>query len=192
MIKINPLPREDIPAQRHIKLPNLGNLAPVALLVVVLVGLTVVYVYQNRQIANLEAIIAEEEQESRRLAPEIAKIKRLNQQRDDLNKRLDAISTLDRDRYFRVHLLDELNRSLPEHTWLTKFEDVGGDRYAIEGVTFTNFQVSDLLQNLDRSPYFTAVNLFVAERGDINDVKVVKFKVQTTAVRQMMAAPTGS
>ena len=70
------------------------------------------------------SIIAEEEAETRRLAPEIAKIKRLNQQRQDLNARLDVITRLDRDRYFRTHLMDELNRSMPEHMWLTRFEDL--------------------------------------------------------------------
>ena len=77
---------------------------------------------------------------------------------------------MDRDRYFRVHLMDELNRSMPEHMWLTRFEDLGGDRYAVEGVTFSNFQVSDFMQNLNRSPYFTGIDLLVAERGFINEV----------------------
>ena len=174
MIRINLLPREEMSAQRTIHLPQLGNLAPLVLVLVVFLAMAAVSVYQNRKIADLERIIAEEELESRRLAPEIAKIKRLNKQREDLNNRLDAITRLDRDRYFRVHLLDELNRSLPGHMWVTRFEDIGGDRYAVEVVTFSNFQVSDLLQNLDRSPYFTGVNLLVAERGDINDVRVVK------------------
>jgi len=146
-------------------------------------GVSVAHVYQGQKIADLEQVIQEEEAESRRLAPEIAKIKRLNEQRQELNERLDAITRLDRDRYFRVHLLDELNRSIPEHMWLTRFEDVGGDRYAVEGVTFSNFLVSDFLQNLTQSPYFAAVDLLVAERGLIGDVKVVKFKAQTTAVR---------
>ena len=192
MIRINLLPREEMSAQRTIHLPQLGNLAPLVLVLVVFLAMAAVSVYQNRKIADLERIIAEEELESRRLAPEIAKIKRLNKQREDLNNRLDAITRLDRDRYFRVHLLDELNRSLPEHMWVTRFEDIGGDRYAVEGVTFSNFQVSDLLQNLDHSPYFTGVNLLVAERGDINDVRVVKFKAHTTAVRQILTVLSGS
>jgi type IV pilus assembly protein PilN len=158
-----------------------------ALVLVAAVGLSVAHIYQGQNIAALEKTIEEEEAESRRLAPEIAKIKRLNQQRQDLNERLDAITQLDRDRYFRVHLLDELNRNLPDHMWLTRFEDVGGDRYALEGVTFSNFLVSDFLQNLSQSPYFAAVDLLIAERGLIGEVKVVKFKAQTTAVRQ---APT--
>jgi len=192
MIRINLLPREEIPTRRNIQLPQLGNLAPVVVVLVVIAALAAVSVYQNRKITDLETIIAEEELESRRLAPEIAKIKRLNQQREDLNSRLDVITRLDRDRYFRVHLMDELNRSLPEHMWLTRVEDIGGDRYAVEGVTFSNFQVSDFLQNLDRSPYFTGINLLVAERGDINEVKVVKFKAQTTAVRQFGPSLPGS
>ena len=189
MIRINLLPRDEIPTKRTVTIPNLSTFAPLVLVVLALGGITVAYLYQSQQISSLEEIIAEEEAESRRLAPEIAKIKRLNNQRQDLNSRLDVITRLDQDRYYRVHLLDELNRSVPSHMWLTRFEDIGGDRYAVEGVTFSNFLVSDFLQNLNRSPYFVGVDLLVAERGLINDVKVVKFKAQTTAVRQASAAP---
>ena len=189
MIRINLLPRDEIPTKRTVTIPNLSTFAPLVLVVLALGGITVAYLYQSQQISSLEEIIAEEEAESRRLAPEIAKIKRLNNQRQDLNSRLDVITRLDQDRYYRVHLLDELNRSVPSHMWLTRFEDIGGDRYAVEGVTFSNFLVSDFLQNLNRSPYFVGVDLLVAERGLINDVKVVKFKAQTTAVRQASAVP---
>jgi type IV pilus assembly protein PilN len=192
MIRINLLPREEIPAQKKVGLPAVGNLAPVVMMLAVVAVLAGVAFMQDKKVNELEKVIAQEEAESRRLAPEIAKIKRLNQQRQELNERLDVITSLDRDRYFRVHLMDELNRSLPEHLWLTRFEDVGGDRYAIEGVTFSNFLVSDLMQNLNRSPYFASVDLMVAERGEISQVKVVKFKAQTTAVRAPRPMPFGS
>jgi type IV pilus assembly protein PilN len=192
MIRINLLPREEIPTRRSIRMPRIGNLGPVALVLIVAAVLAVSSAYQGRKIVELKTIIAQEEEESRRLAPEIAKIKRLNQQRQDLNERLDIIASLDRDRYFRVHLLDEMNRSVPENMWLTRLEDNGADRYSIEGVTFSNFLVSDFLQNIDRSPYFTSVDLLVAEKGVIHDVPVVKFKAQTMAVRQPEAAPYGS
>jgi type IV pilus assembly protein PilN len=189
MIRINLLPHDEIPTKRTVTLPNLSSFAPLVLVVVALGGMTVAHLYQSQQIKALETVIAEEEAESRRLAPEIAKIKRLNNQRQDLNSRLDVIGRLDQDRYFRVHLLDELNRSVPDHMWLTRFEDIGGDRYAVEGVAFSNFLISDFLQNLTRSPFFVGVDLLVAERGLINEVKVVKFKAQTTAVRQPTAEP---
>lgn len=188
MIRINLLPREDTPKTRNLALPRVSSFAPLVLVVIALGGMTVMSIYQNQKISTLEQTIADEEAESRRLAPEIAKIKRLDQQRQDLNQRLDVITNLDRDRYFRVHLLDELNRALPENLWLVRFENGTGDTYAIEGVTFSNFLVSDFLQNLADSPYYAGVNLEVAERGDIKDVEVVRFKLQAQAVR----APSGA
>ena len=184
MIRINLLPREDGPVQRSLTLPDLGSFAPLVLVVIAVGVVTILGLYQGQKIANLEQTIAEEEAESRRLAPEIAKIKRLDQQRQSLNQRLEVIGNLDRDRYFRVHLLDELNRALPDHLWIERFEDQGGDLYAMEGVTFSNFLVSDLLQNLDRSPYFTGVTLEIAEKGKIDDVNVVKFTIKAHALRQ--------
>ncbi len=184
MIRINLLPRDEQPTQRSIAMPKVGAFAPLVLVLAAAVSIGTAHVYQGQQISQLNRTIAEEEAESRRLAPEIAKIKRLNQQRQDLNDRLDVITRLDTDRYFRVHLLDELNRSLPGYTWLTRFEDTGGDSYAIEGVTFSNFLVSDFLQNVADSPYFASIDLLVTEKGEISDVKVVKFKARARAVRK--------
>ena len=184
MIRINLLPRDEQPAQRGVTMPSVGAFVPLVLVLVTAVLIGAAYVYQGQQISSLEQTIAQEEAESRRLAPEIAKIKRLNQQRQDLNDRLDVITRLDADRYFRVHLMDELNRSLPGYMWLTRFEDSGGDSYAIEGVTFSNFLVSDFLQNVADSPYFASIDLLVAEKGEISDVQVVKFKARARAVRK--------
>jgi len=184
MIRINLLPRDEQPKQRSLKLPQVGAFAPVALVLVAAVVITGAHFHQSKQIVALNETIAEEEAESRRLAPEIAKIKRLNKQRKDLNDRLDVITDLDRDRYFRVHLMDELNRSLPDHMWLTRFEDIGGDSYQVEGVTFSNFLISDFLQSITNSPYFSSVDLTIAEKGEIGDVQVIKFKARARATRR--------
>lgn len=189
MIRINLLPREEVARRRKIALPNVGNFAPLVLVLAALGGIGAAHQLQTVRINDLEAVIADEEAEARKLAPEIAKIKRLNQQRQDLNDRLDVITRLDSDRYFRVHLMDELNRSLPDNMWLTRFEEVGGGSFAVEGVTFSNFLVSDFLQNITGSPWFAGVDLLVAEKGEIGDVTVVKFKAQAKAVRQPAPAP---
>ena len=189
MIRINLLPFDEQPRHSRIHLPNLNTFAPLVILLAAGLGIGSAHMYHSQKISALQEVIAEEEAESRRLAPEIAKIKRLNQQRKDLNDRLDVITRLDSDRYFRVHLMDELNRSLPDHMWLTRFEDIGGDTYAVEGVTFSNFLVSDFLQNMTSSPYFSGINLLVAEKGDIGKVKVIKFKAQARAVRKSAVAP---
>lgn len=189
MIRINLLPREEVARRRKVALPNLGNFAPLVLLLAALGGIGTAHQLQTQRIDDLKAIIADEETEARKLAPEIAKIKRLNQQRQDLNDRLDVITRLDSDRYFRVHLMDELNRSLPDNMWLTRFEEIGGGSFAVEGVTFSNFLVSDFLQNISGSPWFAGIDLLVAEKGAIGDVPVVKFKATAKAVRQAAPAP---
>ena len=184
MIRINLLPQDEAPSQRTFNLPKVGSVVPLVAVIAVVAGLALAFTYQSRRIADLGTTIAGEEAEARRLAPEIAKVQSLNRERDEVNRRLDVITQLDRDRYFRVHLLDELNRALPQHMWLTVIEEQGGNRFAVEGVTFSNFLVSDILQNLSRSPYITSVDLVVAEKGLINDVPVVKFKATATATRQ--------
>ncbi len=189
MIRINLLPHDEQPKKSRIQIPQLNTFAPLAIVLVASVVIAGAHVHQSKQISALKVTIAEEEAESRRLAPEIAKIKRLNKQRKDLNDRLDVITDLDRDRYFRVHLMDELNRSLPEHMWLTRFEDIGGDRYQVEGVTFSNFLISDFMQSITTSPWFSAVDLTVAEKGEIGEVQVIKFKARASAVRR---APTSA
>ncbi len=189
MIKINLLPQEEAPAQRTIRLPKVGSVVPLVVVLAVLAGIGLAYTYQARKITGLKETIAREEAESRRLAPEIAKIQSLNRERDEVNRRLDVITQLDRDRYFRVHLMDEINRSLPEHMWLTKIEETSANKFAVEGVTFSNFLVSDVLQNLSRSPYVAGVDLVVAEKGLIEKVPVVKFKATATAARPLAGAP---
>jgi len=184
MIRINLLPQDEAPSQRTLNLPKVGSVVPLVAVIAVVAGLALAFTYQSRRIADLGTTIAGEEAEARRLAPEIAKVQSLNRERDEVNRRLDVITQLDRDRYFRVHLLDELNRALPQHMWLTGLEEQGSNRFAVEGVTFSNFLVSDILQNLSRSPYITSVDLVVAEKGLINDVPVVKFKATATATRQ--------
>ncbi|MDV7403013.1 hypothetical protein RZS08_66935, partial [Arthrospira platensis SPKY1] len=99
--------RDEAPKQRNLKLPDLGTFAPLVLIIVAVGVLATLGIYQGQKIAHLNEEIATAEAESRRLAPEIAKIKRLDEQRSNLNQRLEVIGTLDRDRYFRVHLLDE-------------------------------------------------------------------------------------
>ena len=51
------------------------------------------------------------------------------------------------------------------------------------------FLVSDFLQNVTSSPYFAGVNLLVAEKGEIGEVKVIKFKAMASAVLKPAPAP---
>ena len=47
----------------------------------------------------------------------------------------------------------------------------------IEGVTFSNLLVADLMSRLEASPLYGNVDLVVAERGQIDQRNVVKFTI---------------
>lgn len=194
MIRINLLPQEEIPRTRTIKMPEVGAFAPLAVAaaaVLLCVGMAVV---QGNSLEKLDGEVSELRAESQRLAPQIARIKQLQREREQLDKRLDVITSLDADRYFRVHLMSELARRIPENTWLDRIEEVSPGRYEIEGMTFSNFLVADFLHNLDESDYYQSMDLVSIERGQIEDVNVLKFIIGADVGQpavQMAAATAG-
>jgi Tfp pilus assembly protein PilN len=66
---------------------------------------------------------------------------------------------------------------VPEHLWLTVYEETSTDQVKIEGVTFSNLLVADFMSRLEASPLYGTVDLVVAEKGTIDQRTVVKFTV---------------
>ena len=176
MIRINLLPREDRQARRKIQLPKIGTLMPALVLLLVVVLFAAVSVFQTLQIGRLKADIARAEQEAEKLKPQIQTIQELTQKREELERRLTVIADLDKGRLQRVKLIDELSRCVPEHLWLTGYEE-SGSKVQVEGVTFSNLLVADFMTRLEASPLYASVDLLVAEKGTIDQRNVVKFKV---------------
>jgi type IV pilus assembly protein PilN len=133
------------------------------------------------QVSRLQADIARAEQEADKLRPQIQTINELTQKRQELERRLGVITNLDKQRLTRVKLVDELSRCIPEHLWLTAYEEVPGTtKVQVEGVTFSNLIVADFMSRLEASPLYADVDLVVAEKGTIDQRNVVKFKVTAT------------
>jgi type IV pilus assembly protein PilN len=177
MIRINLLPREERQARRSIALPKIGTLMPVLVLLLVAALFTAFSVVQAMQVGRLKADITRAEQEAEKLRPQIQTIQELTLKREELERRLNVITNLDRTRLWRVKLVDELSRCVPEHLWLVSYDENGPDKVLIEGVTFSNLLVADFMSRLEASPLYGDVDLQVAEKGTIDQRNVVKFKV---------------
>lgn len=179
MIRINLLPREE-KAQRSKASVNLKlNDLVLPLVVFAASGLIVAgtAMSQRTRAAALVKSIAEVEEQSRALAPQIERVNRLAQERAELDLRLGIINKLEKGRTQSVRLMDELARCLPDHLWLNGANQDGSSALNLEGVTFSNLVVSDFMSRLERSPMFANVNLEVAEHGVIQERDVVKFRV---------------
>jgi type IV pilus assembly protein PilN len=132
---------------------------------------------QVKQLKGLEQEIMEAKEESARLAPQLAKIRKLTKEREEVNRRLGIIASLDRDRYLRVQMMNELSMNVPSNCWVTTVTEQGGTNVTIEGVTFSNYIIADLMNNLDKSKRFGDTSLKVAEEGEIEKHRVIQFEL---------------
>ncbi len=185
MIKINLLPKDERKTARRIKLPSISGTAAIWPLVIAILYIGVIFAIatlQARDMKELEEKIEKAKQESAALAPQLAKIRKLTKEREEVNRRLGIIADLDKDRYFRVRVINDISEKLPANCWLTSVKESGGARLSIEGVTFSNYIIADLMNNLERSERFGEVILMVAQEGTIHDHNVVQFTLDSRII----------
>src|SRR5258705_10549184 len=178
MLRVHLVPREERQTRRSFQLPKIGSLMPVLVLALVIALFGAVSVFQALQIGRLKTDIARAEQESAKLRPQIQTIQDLTQKREELTRRLNVIADLDKTRLQRVMLVDELSRCVPEHLWLTSYEETA-NKVQIEGVTFSNLLVADFMTRLQVSPLYGSVDFLAAEKGTIDRRNEVKLKLTT-------------
>jgi len=178
MIRINLLPREEKVQRKAPASFKAGELlVPVAVVVAAVLVMLGTTFSQSARIHSLEGSIAQIDAESRALAPQIERVNRLAQERAELDLRLGIISKLEKGRTQTVRVMDELARCLPDHMWLTGASQDASGQLAIDGVTGSNLVVSDFMSRLDRSPLFANVDLQLAERGNVSNKPMVKFRL---------------
>jgi type IV pilus assembly protein PilN len=177
MIRINLLPQEDRHVRRKLKLPRVSATVPYVAAALVLAMTVVATSLQEIRERRLRNEIEATREEVRKLQPAIDKIDRLTEEREALNRRLAVIRELDRERFVRVRMLDDLSREVPKHMWLTSLAEADSAHLSISGVTFSNLIVADLMTRLDRQPLFEGVDLLSTEKGLIDERDVVKFQI---------------
>ena len=178
MIRINLLPQEER-VKRHtlptIRLPRVGSVVPFVALAALALAVVTVATLQSRQVAKLQHDVAEARAETERYKPQLEKIREITQKREEVRARLDIIARLDRDRYYRVQLLDEVSQSLPDNMWLSELTEIDDRRFKLDGVTFSNFIVARFMESLEASQHWQQVDLDVTQKGEMEELEVVKF-----------------
>lgn len=192
MIRINLLPREDVPRIRTFKMPDVGSFAPLFIAGAVFLICAGTFFIQKRAVDRLTQQVEETREENQKLAPQIARIKQLERERELLDQRLDAITELDRDRYLRVHLLSELSRNWQENSWLSEYNEINPSRVEVKGYTFNNFVVADFLRDVGNSDYYTIVDLNFSNRGKIDKAKIMEFSFTADVSQPMQQAITNA
>lgn len=129
--------------------------------------------FQNTRNTFLQQRIAD-------LDLKIAEIASLREQREQLVDRMEVIQSLQGDRPIIVHVFESLVRATPEGVYFTSLSSQGNS-INIEGRADRELSISDLLRNLDASPWFTnafLIDLEAVTEGQNQNVVGNRFRVR--------------
>jgi type IV pilus assembly protein PilN len=181
VIRVNLLPIEErVDRSRPaLQVPRRGFWLSLALGAAILAPIVGIGVMQRVKIMNLQDDVARAEEEAQRLKPQIERIRALTKERQELSQRLVTVQGLARDRYLPVQIMDELATQTPDYLWFTKFENKSTGELELEGMTFSNVLVAELMTRMEEADIFRDVSLAVSERAKVGDGKVVRFSLVT-------------
>lgn len=129
--------------------------------VILLLGLGLVLLIDvgiERMSARQQARNQYLEQANVDLDQQIAAVRELKAQRQQLLERMQVIEALQDSRSTRVRMFQELTRSVPDGLHFSEV-DLQGQNLSISGVSQANGRISDLLRNLQATAGFAAPSL---------------------------------
>ena len=173
MMRINLLPHRQIKrAAKQREFGLMGLMAAGAACAVVFLGWQFLSSQNNTQLernARLETANAE-------LDKQIADIKDLKDQINNVLERKHVVENLQTNRSQAVVILDELTRQLPEGVYLKSIKQAG-NLITLDGVADTNARVATLVRNLSVSNWMESPNLVVINAATVNNIKQNDFTV---------------
>jgi type IV pilus assembly protein PilN len=189
MVKINLLPwREELRKKRQqdfIAGIGAGIVATCLLLVLVYMYIEGMKEYQGRRNTMLQSEITI-------LDKRIQEIKDIEEKKNKLLTKIEVIQKLQESRPEVVHLFDEMAKTTPEGTYLTKFAQIG-DTLTLEGKAESNARVSAYMRAIDSSPWLNTSVLGVIKgegknNGEMNDFTLTAKQGKKTADKAQAGA----
>lgn len=137
------------------------------------------------QTAELQAQLDQEVADSTRLAATMSRTELLRARQDTIQKRIEVIRGVDERRYVWPHLMDEISRSLPAFTWLTKVAgtdgaagDGTGPGLNLEGNAASTQSLTQFMKNLEMSPFIRGVTLVTSAQQEAEGHTFQKFTLE--------------
>lgn len=179
MIYINLLPwRAQRRAQRQKQFYATAVVAAIVGAALVLAGVT----FMNSRIDHQDARNQMLQSEIRTLDRQIARIREIDQQRQNVIDRIDVIQTLQASRPEAVHLFDQMVRTLPEGTFFQELRQEG-DRIRFVGRAESNARISALMRRVNDSPWLRDSTLQIIETRQEGPLQVRDFRLEALQTR---------
>ncbi|MBI3562395.1 MAG: PilN domain-containing protein [Gammaproteobacteria bacterium] len=180
MAKINLLPwRQERRREQQRQFLTLIGLS--GLLVALLVFF--IYLQYNLQIGRQQSRNKYLTDYVTKLKDQIKEVDGLEEKKELMVKRIDAIQDLQRSRPDMVHLFDELVRIIPEGVYLISLKQ-NGNNLDFVGMAQSNSRVSSFMRNIDQSMWFQDPQLISIEEDSKGKEASIKFTLTAKHVNK--------
>jgi len=173
LIRINLLPK------RKKKSLVIGReLMSGAIFLLLLFGAVALWYYQlNFKIENLQRQISETKRQIETSNIQIDKIKKLKEEKKEVERKLNIIKELKSRQKGPAPLLNQLSLIIPDEIWLSSLSSKGS-QLSLEGMSLTANNVADFMKSLENTGLLRQIELDKTEQQAIADNKKVQsFKI---------------
>ncbi len=171
MIRINLLPvREKKKKESTRKMFSVLFLS-LGAVVLILAG---VHFRLSGQINQLQTQITAYDEEIKRLKIDTKDVDKFKAEKEDLQRRLNIIYTLQRAKTGPVRVLDDLTMALPGKLWLTSLKEKNG-KMEIKGIAFDNQDIAKFMTNLESYGVIKNVELVISQQLERKELKLKEF-----------------
>jgi len=130
----------------------------------------------STQVWGLRTEIDDNQKELARLKPIIAEGQRYRQEKQELERRVNAIEMVARNQARPTYLLDSLIDMLPADLWLTRVEEKT-QQIRLAGTTYSSVALADFMANLKASGKFKDVDLVESRQDLTKSPRTITFEV---------------
>lgn len=174
MIRINLLPVRQTQKRQTIQQQLLAGAALVVVTIVVCIvwAASVSSTYESKL-----RLKKQKQDELAQLQKIIGEVNQFNATKKELQDKLKVIDDLRKSKSGPVRAMDDLASEVPNRIWLTSFVEAGG-AVTVEGQAIDHEDVSAFMKALQKSKYFTGVQLGYSQQDNPrNKVDLYKFRI---------------
>lgn len=174
MIRVNLIPA---PERREVR--GYGELLiGTCLIIALFVVIAALHILQNKRIEDLNRQITIADKRIKELEVIKRKVDDFKAKNAELNRRIEIINVLERNRTGPLYVMDALADAMPNRAWIDEFSEKGLQAKLI-GVADNEFTVADFMQALQVSPFFKGVELGVIKKAEIRKQDLRSFVIDT-------------
>jgi type IV pilus assembly protein PilN len=174
MIRINLIPEME---RKEVK--GVGEIfIGICVLVALFVAIAAIHILQGNKIDDVNRKIAKAEKRIKELEAVKKKVDDFKAKNAELNRRIEIINVLERNRTGPLYVMDALSHAMPNKAWIDEFTEKGGQTKLV-GVADNEFTVADFMQALQTSPYFVGVELGVIKKTELRKLDLRTFVINT-------------